>query len=48
MEDRLRAGIESEMECNGAQRYGVPHGIDNDSHLALQELYIEQGCPENG
>jgi plasmid replication initiation protein len=43
-----RAGIESEVECNGAQKYGVPHGIDNDSYLALQELYIEQGCPENG
>ena len=43
-----RAGIESEVECNGAQKYGVPHGIDNDSYLALQELYIEQGCAENG
>ncbi len=43
-----RAGIESEVECNGAQKYGVPHGIDNDSYLALQELYIEQGCVENG
>lgn len=43
-----RAGVESEVECNGAQKYGVPHGIDNDSYLALQELYIEQGCPENG
>ncbi|WP_254843023.1 replication initiator protein A [Deinococcus marmoris] len=43
-----RAGIESEVECNGAQKYGVPHGIDNDSYLALQELYIEQGCAEDG
>ncbi|SMB82061.1 replication initiator protein A [Deinococcus hopiensis] len=43
-----RSGIASEVECNGAQKYGVPHGIDNDSYLALQELYIEQGCPENG
>ncbi|MFB9992053.1 replication initiator protein A [Deinococcus oregonensis] len=43
-----RAGIPSEIECNGAQKYGVPHGIDNDSYLALQELYIEQGCPEEG
>ncbi|THF66755.1 hypothetical protein E7T06_20610 [Deinococcus sp. Arct2-2] len=43
-----RAGIPSEIECNGAQKYGVPHGIDNDSYLALQELYIEQGCPEHG
>lgn len=43
-----RAGIPSEIECNGAQKYGVPHGIDNDSYLALQELYIEQGCPEDG
>ena len=43
-----RSGIESEVECNGTQKYGVPHGIDNDTYLALQELYIEQGCPESG
>lgn len=43
-----RAGVASEVECNGAQKYGVPHGIDNDSYLAVQELYIEQGCPEDG
>lgn len=44
----VRAGVESEVECNGTQKYGVPHGIDNDTYLALQEIYIEQGCPENG
>ncbi|GGM53386.1 hypothetical protein GCM10008956_31720 [Deinococcus arenae] len=43
-----RAGMLSEIECNGAQKYGVPHGIDNDSYLALQDLYLEQGCPEDG
>ncbi|WP_102124666.1 replication initiator protein A [Deinococcus planocerae] len=43
-----RAGVLGEIECNGAQKYGVPHGIDNDSYLALQELYIEHGCPEDG
>lgn len=43
-----RAGVASEVECNGTQKYGVPHGIDNDSYLAVQELYIEQGCPEDG
>jgi plasmid replication initiation protein len=43
-----RAGIASEVECNGTQKYGIPHGTDNDAYLALQELYIEQGCPEDG
>ncbi|WP_161884205.1 replication initiator protein A [Deinococcus alpinitundrae] len=43
-----RNGIPSEIECNGIQKYGVPHGIDNDTYLALQELYIEQGCPDDG
>lgn len=43
-----RSGIESEVECNGTQKYGVPYGIDNDTYLALQEIYIEQGCPEDG
>ncbi|WP_264158023.1 hypothetical protein [Deinococcus wulumuqiensis] len=36
------------MECNGTQKYGVPHGIDNDTYLALQELYIEQGVRKAG
>ncbi|WP_241191431.1 replication initiator protein A [Deinococcus psychrotolerans] len=43
-----RNGVSSEIECNGTQKYGVPHGIDNDTYLALQELYIEQGCPDDG
>ena len=43
-----RAGVASEVECNGTQKYGIPHGTDNDAYLALQELYIEQGCPEDG
>lgn len=43
-----RGGIKSEIECNGTQKFGVPHGVDNDSYLALQDLYLEQGCAEDG
>ncbi|GGS25987.1 replication initiator protein A [Deinococcus knuensis] len=44
----VRGGVKSEIECDGAQKFGVPHGVDNDSYLAMQDLYLEQGCPEDG
>jgi plasmid replication initiation protein len=43
-----RAGVLCTVECNGTAKYGVPRGTDNDVYLALQDAYIEQGCPEDG
>ena len=42
-----RNGIPSEVVCKALPDYGVPHGIDNDVLLAVQEAFMEQGCPED-
>ena len=42
-----RNGIPSEVVCKALPDYGVPHGIDNDVRLAVQEAFMEQGCPED-
>jgi len=42
-----RNGIPSEVVCKALPDYGVPHGIDNDVLLAIQEAFMEQGCPED-
>jgi len=34
------------VEC--AAPYGSPHGIDTDVILAIQTLFVRQGCPEHG
>jgi plasmid replication initiation protein len=36
------------VTCQALPEYGVPHGIDNDVSVALVNLYIEQGLPEDG
>ncbi|WP_407543522.1 replication initiator protein A (plasmid) [Deinococcus radiomollis] len=42
-----RNGIPSEVVCKALPDYGVPHGIDNDVLLAVQEAFMELGCPED-
>ena len=36
------------VTCQALPEYGVPHGIDNDVSVALVNLYIDQGLPEDG
>ncbi|TSA81451.1 hypothetical protein FNU79_15080 [Deinococcus detaillensis] len=37
------------MQCVASAEYGgVPHGLDGDVVMALTDLYIEQGAPEDG
>ena len=43
-----RAGISSEIECNGAQKYGVPHGIDNDSYRPCRSCTSNRGALRTG
>lgn len=40
-----RDGVPSQVVCKALPEYGVPHGIDNDVLLAVQEAFLEQGCP---
>ncbi|WP_407571934.1 replication initiator protein A [Deinococcus altitudinis] len=40
------AGREMHVECLG-NSYGFPHGPDNDMMLVLNNLYLEQGQPDN-
>ena len=42
-----RNGVPSEVVCKALPDYGVPHGIDNDVLLAIQEAFMEQGCSED-
>jgi plasmid replication initiation protein len=36
------------LSCEGLDKLGVPHGIDNDVSVALIALYQEQGASEDG
>lgn len=40
-------GIPREIVCRAPEDFGVPHGIDNDVNLGLQEEFINQGCPDD-
>jgi len=44
----LRDGKPCEVRCQAPQEFGVPHGLDNDVYLALQEEFMVQGCPDDG
>ncbi|WP_027482317.1 replication initiator protein A [Deinococcus pimensis] len=42
-----RDGLPREIRCRAPEDFGVPHGIDNDVMLGLQEEFIAQGCPDS-
>lgn len=42
-----RDGVPREITCRSPEDFGVPHGLDNDVNLGLQEEFISQGCPDD-
>lgn len=42
-----RDGVPREIVCRSPEDFGVPHGLDNDVNLGLQEEFISQGCPDD-
>ncbi|MFC6667656.1 replication initiator protein A [Deinococcus radiopugnans] len=42
-------GRPARLSCDAIPKYGgVPHGLDGDISTALIDLYVEDGCPEDG
>ncbi|MDV6374975.1 replication initiator protein A [Deinococcus arenicola] len=42
-------GRPARLSCDAIPKYGgVPHGLDGDISTALIDLYVEEGCPEDG
>ena len=42
-------GRPARLSCDAVPKYGgVPHGLDGDISTALIDLYVEDGCPEDG
>lgn len=37
-----------QVECEALERYGVPHGLDNDVTAAILAEYVASGMPEDG
>ncbi|MFD1734310.1 replication initiator protein A [Deinococcus malanensis] len=44
----VRQGRRIQVECEALERYGVPHGLDNDVASALISEYAIAGMPEDG
>lgn len=44
----VRQGRHIQVECEALERYGVPHGLDNDVASALISEYAIAGMPEDG
>jgi plasmid replication initiation protein len=41
------AGDHVSVKCIGTLEYLVPHGIDNDIMIGIQNMFLSNGCPAN-
>lgn len=41
------AGEQVSVKCVGTLEYLVPHGIDNDIMIGIQNMFLASGCPAN-